>query len=186
MAHKHRHITPPEAYRRYLDGLMSARERHEFEKTMLNDDFESEALEGLADLNKSRFKKDLSALQSELRTKTSTDTVWKYWRLAAVFLLLAAFSFSVYYLIDSGAPTEISQSKKHQRTIRLKIRTNKQPRATAPQRAMAKNSPCNSSLLPMNVSRLKKQNQICQPWHLPRLLPSSAKPWMKKYSLTKT
>ena len=113
MARKHKHINNPEEFQRYIEGSMSARERYDFEKKLLDDDFEEEALEGLGTLSGDEISADLASLQHQLHNKTHKRKAWIYYRIAATILLLGVFSFAIFYLIDSNAPQEIAQSKKN-------------------------------------------------------------------------
>jgi hypothetical protein len=74
MAKKKDHITRSEEFQRYLDNQMSAGERHAFEKKLLEDDFEQEALEGMEQYSPEEIGSDLSQLQSE-PFKNSQDRI---------------------------------------------------------------------------------------------------------------
>ena len=55
----------------YLQGKLSAEQQHELEKSMLQDDFETEALEGLSQVeNKHKVTEAVDQLNRELRRKT--------------------------------------------------------------------------------------------------------------------
>ena len=113
MARKHKHITNPEEFQRYIDGSMSARERFDFEKNLLEDDFEQEAFEGLGKLNSDEISADLASLKNQFHAKTSKRNAWIYYRIAATILLLGIFSFAIFYFIETNTPQEIAQVKKN-------------------------------------------------------------------------
>lgn len=52
-----------EALMRYLQGKLSAEEQHEIEKQMMDDDFDSDAMEGLQNF---KNKKDIASLVDNL------------------------------------------------------------------------------------------------------------------------
>jgi hypothetical protein len=56
----------------YLQGKLSATQQHEVEKQMMNDEFDADALEGLAQLkNKKEINFLVEQLNQELRKKTA-------------------------------------------------------------------------------------------------------------------
>ena len=112
MAKKKDHITNFKDYQRYLENQMSARERYDFEKRLLDDDFENEAFEGFSQLKAHEISSDLDDLHKNLKTRTHKRNQNAYWRIAAAILLLATFSFSIYFLIDSDSTSDIAQHKK--------------------------------------------------------------------------
>ena len=60
-----------EALLLYLQGKLTPAEQHELEKSMMEDDFETEALEGLAQVeNKQKVTEAVEQLNKELRRKT--------------------------------------------------------------------------------------------------------------------
>jgi hypothetical protein len=56
---------------RYLQGKLSEQEKHEVEKQMMGDDFESDALEGLQEF---KNKKDISVLVDQLNADIKRRT----------------------------------------------------------------------------------------------------------------
>ena len=112
MAKNKDHITNPKDYQRYLDDQMSVRERYDFEKQLLEDDFENDAFEGFSQLKAHEISSDLDDLHKNLKTRTYKRSPNAYWRIAAAILLLATFSFSIYFLIDSDSTSDIAQHKK--------------------------------------------------------------------------
>jgi TonB family protein len=111
MGKKREHISSAEDYRRYLNNEMSSDERHAFEKRMLEDDFEADALEGMEMLSSGELRSDLSQIKDALDKKTKTKSGLIYWRAAAAILLLGIFSFMIYYVLNQDSRTEIAQKK---------------------------------------------------------------------------
>jgi len=105
------HISSAEDYRKYLNDEMSADERHAFEKRMLENDFEADALEGMDLLSSGELRSDLSQIKDALDRKTKTKSGLIYWRAAAAILLLGVFSFMIYYVLNQDSRTEIAQKK---------------------------------------------------------------------------
>lgn len=105
------HISSEAEYRRYLEGSMSAKERHAFEKKMLDDDFESEAMDGLSTLKPEELAEDLDSLKARLNARGGRKSVPLLWRAAAVVTLLAAFSFAIYFVLSVDESENVAQSK---------------------------------------------------------------------------
>ncbi len=111
MAEEKDHITNSEDYQKYLENRMSPEERHAFEKRMLEDDFEAEALEGFEQLTPEEVHSDLNQLRDDLNKRTKNRSGFYYWRAAAAILLLGVFSFIIYLVLDQNSKTEITQNK---------------------------------------------------------------------------
>ena len=112
MADQKNNITNSNDYQRYLSGKMTAKERHAFEKMLLDDDFENEALEGFSLLDAGQLDNDLNHLKDKLRQRRKKKTSVVYWRMAAALLILGIFSFIIYFTIDFSSTDQIAQSKK--------------------------------------------------------------------------
>jgi TonB family protein len=112
MSDNKNHITNSLEFQRYLDGKMTLKERHTFEKRLLEDDFESEAMEGFAQFSPEELASDMDKLQKDLNKSSRKNKSALYWRAAAAIALLGIFSFSIFFLIDKKSPAEIAQSKK--------------------------------------------------------------------------
>lgn len=106
------HISNAEEYRKYLEGSMSPKERHAFEKKMLDDEFESEAMDGLSTLKPDELEADLDALKAQLNVRDRRKLAPVLWRAAAAVTLLAAFSFAIYFVLSVDEGENIAQSKK--------------------------------------------------------------------------
>jgi len=111
MAEQKKQISKQEEYQRYLDNKMTPQERHAFEKRMLEDPFEAEAMEGLSDFSSKDIQSDLTELRSAVQQKSRQKKGFVYWRAAAAILLLSAFSFVVYFVIDNNSKTESFQTR---------------------------------------------------------------------------
>ena len=67
-----------ETLMRYLQGKLSAEEQHEVEKTITNDDFDSDALEGLQNFkDKRNINLLVDQLKKDLRKKTEKKKRFK-------------------------------------------------------------------------------------------------------------
>jgi hypothetical protein len=82
---------------KYLQGQLSADEQHELEKSVLNDPFEDDALEGLSAMkNKQEIMAMVAQLNRDLKKKTDRRKKWKLervvklesWLLLAIVLIL--------------------------------------------------------------------------------------------------
>ncbi len=77
---------------KYLQGQLSADEQHEVEKSLLDDPFEADALEGLSAIeNKQKISSVVAQLNRDLKKKTSQRKKGKLARVVGVetWLLLA-------------------------------------------------------------------------------------------------
>lgn len=93
---------------KYLQGQLSADEQHEVEKSLLDDPFEADAMEGLQGVqDKTQIKELVAQLNRDLKKKTSRkkrrlfsrEAKVEPWLLMAVvfILLLAIIAFIVIY-----------------------------------------------------------------------------------------
>jgi anti-sigma factor RsiW len=83
---------------KYLEGKLSAEEQHEVEKNTMDDAFETDALEGLQNIqNKARINALVEQLNRDLKKKTAKKKRWAHKRearlepsiLIAIILILA-------------------------------------------------------------------------------------------------
>ena len=93
---------------RYLNGELSARERHDLEKQALDDPFLADALEGLQTQSGETLHQDLTELRTRLDTRVATHRK-RSWlppmRAAAVVILLVGLGFTAYRtLFYKGQP----------------------------------------------------------------------------------
>jgi TonB family protein len=116
MARDKYHITKLEEYKRYLHNQMSSGERHAFEKRLLEDDFEQEAMEGIEQFSPDEIGSDLGQLRTELSKNIGSVTGFNYWRVAAAIVLLGVFSYFIYYVIDGDSGPDIAQTKEIPKT----------------------------------------------------------------------
>lgn len=82
---------------KYLQGKLSTEEQHEVEKSLVDDPFETDALEGLSAMeNKQQITAMVAQLNRDLKKKTSRRKKWKLdrvvrlesWLLLAIVLIL--------------------------------------------------------------------------------------------------
>ncbi|MDZ7605267.1 MAG: TonB family protein [Cyclobacteriaceae bacterium] len=111
MAEDKKNRIDTDAYRNYIAGNMTPAERHAFEKTMLDDPFAHDALEGMESMDPAHIAEDLKALKTQLAQRTKKKEQPLFWRIAAALLLLGIFSFVIYYFIDTRAHIELAQEK---------------------------------------------------------------------------
>ena len=117
MARDKHHITSAEEYQRYLDGNMSPRERHAFEKKLLDDEFEAEAMDGLSTIQPDELRQDLDALKARMHHRYQRSRTPLIWRAAAAITLLAAFSFAIYFILNIDNSREVVQTKGPEREV---------------------------------------------------------------------
>ncbi len=97
---------------RYLADDLNDKERHQIERKMLEDDFTSEAMEGLSALDKETTKSDLHALEAKIKgIKLARKIPVLYWRIAAAVTFLLVFSFAIYFVLDSNREWRLAQEK---------------------------------------------------------------------------
>ena len=114
---KHRkhsnHLKPDsEQMLRYLADKLSVGERHRLEREMLEDDFSAEAMEGLSSQDADTIKADLASLKKRLKSRGQEQkSPFTIWRIAAALTLLLAFSFAIYYVINSRKDNQLAQEK---------------------------------------------------------------------------
>jgi len=90
-------------YHRFLDyfgNKMPNKEAHDFEKSMMQDDFESEAYDGLSKLEEHQLEIDLQelnlGLQSRIKSKKRRIAIWLPY--AASIIVLLGLSVVLLYI----------------------------------------------------------------------------------------
>ncbi len=111
--HKDKKNSSPEDFKKYLEGKLSSLESHDFEKRLLEDDFEAQAFEGLSSLSKEELNEDLSGLKQNLKIRVERKDIYKYLKIAAGILLIGVFSFLVYSIIQNNPVENISSNTKN-------------------------------------------------------------------------
>ena len=108
--HTYREATSKDRFWSYLFGKISKQEQHTFEKQMLNDPFEAEALEGLSQLNETDFADDLNLLHNNINTtygkKANSRSIW----LVAATVTLVVGIVSILTLLIPSAPPTLSDN----------------------------------------------------------------------------
>lgn len=92
----------------YLNGELSARERHALEKLALDDPFLADALEGLQTQPDTTREQDLGKLRARLDTRTATTTrivAFPRLRIAAAIIALIGIGFTAYYTLFRTKPS---------------------------------------------------------------------------------
>src|SRR5829696_3159975 len=98
---------------KYLEGKLSSEEQHEVEKNSLDDDFDTDALDGLQDFaNKAKIASLVEQLNQDLKKKTGKKKKWPHKRKAgiepsvliaiALILLLAVIGFFIIHKMKGG------------------------------------------------------------------------------------
>jgi hypothetical protein len=88
-------------FKRYFHNNMEEKDKHDFEKRIMQDAFEEEAYDGLSSLEKEEMEQDVNDLKSRINKRTKGRRIIPYWfRYAAGVLILLAVGFSVYILND--------------------------------------------------------------------------------------
>ncbi len=93
-------------FKAYLSGQMTSKSRHEFEKNLLDDDFEAEAMSGFENFQADDLEKDLGEISARLNQKNKTST-FAYWKIAAVITLFVAATISIFYLARPGESSKM-------------------------------------------------------------------------------
>src|SRR6056297_2062168 len=88
-------------FKKYFHNNMEDKDKHDFEKRMMQDAFEEEAYDGLSSLEKEEMEQDVNDLKRRINKRTKSKRIIPYWfRYAAGVLILLAVGFSVYILND--------------------------------------------------------------------------------------
>lgn len=112
MSSKKRHIktNDADAFQRYLNNEMPPSEAHQFERQLLNDAFEQDALEGLASIDSGSINHDLEHIKAKLGTKTKP--LWRRPAMyAAASLALTIGIVSTLWWIVPDEPATVSESR---------------------------------------------------------------------------
>lgn len=113
MDKRRKHINKDELlqqdFEKYLKGELSHTEQHRIEKILLESDFENEAMQGFSGVEMEEAAKDMEVLREQLQRKTRRKKKNMVWirRIAATVLLLALFSFALYYMLESKQKEEL-------------------------------------------------------------------------------
>lgn len=121
MSEKNNHITYSAAdIEKYWKGQLSQQEMHAMEKAALDDPFLADAMEGyrkLAGNKQPAIEKDIDELKEKLRHRIEDKKVvamprTKWWRIAAVFILLAGTGIVVYRLtVNKNSQQQLTDKK---------------------------------------------------------------------------
>ena len=86
----------------YFSNNLQNKEKHSFEKQMMQDAFEEEAFDGLSRLNKDEFEKDIEELQGIIRNKSkqSRHIIPVWFRYAASILLLVGVGITLFVVLN--------------------------------------------------------------------------------------
>ncbi len=93
------------AFIAYLEGRLSASERHKFERAVMSDPFEADAYDGLSQLSADELRQDINALNRRLESKKNNRKLW-VWMGAAASVAIVAGLFWLLFLIVPHSPNE--------------------------------------------------------------------------------
>ncbi len=102
---------------RYLNGQMTAAEKHAMEKAALEDDFLAEALEGYWETSGKSVTSDMAELEKRLQQRSEAAIVPLYqnrrlwWAVAAAVMLIAGTT-TTWYLFNQQPTQDIAQKTK--------------------------------------------------------------------------
>lgn len=97
-------------FKAYLDNKISLKSKHTFEKKVLDDDFESEALDGFEKFNTDEADEDLRGLSGKISSKLSRTSI-KSWQLAAIIVLFISATISIFYIVSPDKNPDVAQKK---------------------------------------------------------------------------
>ena len=102
---------------RYLNGQMTAAEKHAMEKAALEDAFLAEALEGYWETSRKSVTSDMAELEKRLQQRSEAAIVPLYqnrrlWWAVAAALMLIAGTATTWYLFNQKPTHDIAQKTK--------------------------------------------------------------------------
>ena len=111
-------------YRNFLDyfgNKLEKKEKHVFEKKIMQDSFESEAFDGISKLSTAEFEKDMTDLNSLIhaRTKEKKRRIPVWFPYAASVIILLGLSSVLYYLNQYSAQDEMIGAQMEELTPKI-------------------------------------------------------------------
>lgn len=84
----------------YFKNNLQSKDKHAFEKKMMQDAFEEEAFDGLSKLSESELENDIAGLKSSIQKRvTKTRTIVPIWfKYAASIIVIVGIGLSIYFL----------------------------------------------------------------------------------------
>jgi TonB family protein len=107
-----------EQYEKYLKREMSNEEAHAFEREILKNSFDQEALEGLEKYGSQEVFDDIERLQSKIQIKKGAGRSWL--KIAAVVSFLVASSVAVWLTVNPVVPQEELAMESQNKTTETK------------------------------------------------------------------
>lgn len=88
-------------FKKYFSNHLLKKEKHDFEKKMMQDEFESEAFDGLSTLSGDELESDITELRNQIKNRTTqTKRIVPVWfRYAASVIVLIGLGM-IFYLVD--------------------------------------------------------------------------------------
>jgi len=127
-------------FKKYFHNNMEDKDKHDFEKRMMQDAFEEEAYDGLSSLEKEEMEQDVNDLKRRINKRTKSKRIIPYWfRYAAGVLILLAVGFSVYILNDQFQSQQLVKEplpvpKEEQEKEQKKIKSREEPEKSEKQK----------------------------------------------------
>ena len=88
-------------FKKYFHNNMRSKDKHDFEKRMMQDAFEEEAYDGLSRLSEKELEEDVEELKGSITRRTKRRGLVPHWfRYAASVIVLVGIGISVYLLND--------------------------------------------------------------------------------------
>jgi TonB family protein len=119
MKKKGRHSTSgfdEEAMKRYLNDEMTSQERHAFEKTMMQSEFEADALEGFSLLPPDQLQEDVAGLRKKVMHSVLMRPPKLYWQVAAVLIFFVSVGalWMIMQSMEVDIPGELAREEARQ------------------------------------------------------------------------
>jgi len=113
--HKHTGTYTAADIERYLNGQMTAAEKHALEKAALEDPFLAEAMEGYAGIPDLPLQPDIQGLKQRLQERNAGNKVipvrkYRIWWSAAAAVLLVAGTATTWYLFNQSPEHGVAQT----------------------------------------------------------------------------
>lgn len=98
-----------EDFKKYFRGLILNKERHAFEKQLMQDEFESEAYDGLSQLSAQEMESDIEALKQQVSSRSKKRFIGSWWQMAAGIAILIGVGATVLIMNNRLSNTSFEQ-----------------------------------------------------------------------------
>lgn len=107
----------------YFSNKMTEKERHAFEKSVMQDDFESDAYDGLSKLSSLELKQDLDelnlSLENRIKSKRRKPLLWLPY--AASIIIILGLGFVLYYINQTPSVNEFVSQDIEKPQVKVEI-----------------------------------------------------------------